>query len=218
MKPPADPVVTACAVAGIFACVGDIVIPLVLARVFPGYDNTRDVLSRLGCADSPVRMWINGWWCLFGVLIAAFAWGVFRAFGGSALLSWTALAALLLLVFGLGSGPGAGLFPMDVPGTPHTRSGALHQTLSGIGFAALFIVPAIGIGMFRGGNSPALFWLAAVTQLGGFACAALIALAERPTATGIFAWGGFWQRAFLVNYYAYLTGVAVAMLRAAPRV
>lgn len=214
MKAPLDPSITVAAVAGIAACIGDVVIPAILGRMFPGYDSARDVVSRLGCSDSPVRWWINGWWCVFGLLIAVFAVGFFRAFAGGALLSWPGVAALLLLVFGLGTGPGAGLFPMDVPGAPPTRSGALHQWLPGLGFAALFLLPAVGLAMFGGGKSPALFWLSALFQLGGVVCAALIALSSRAEASGLIALAGLWQRAFLVNYYLYLSALAVVMWRA----
>jgi hypothetical protein len=214
MKAPPDPSITVAAIAGLAACVGDVVIPAILGRMVPGYDSTREVLSRLGCADSPVRMWINAWWCLFGLLIAVFAWGFFRAFAGGEFLSWPGLAALLLLVFGLGSGPGAGLFPMDIPGTPPTRSGAMHQLLPGLGFIALFFLPAVGLAIFSGGKSPILFWLSAAALVGGVAGAVLISISGRPGASGILALGGFWQRAFLANYYVYLIALAAVMLTA----
>jgi len=201
------------ALAGIAACLGDVVIPTVLGRLYPGYDSTREVLSRLGCADSPVRLWINGWWCLFGVLIACFAWGFFRAFGNGALLSWPALAALLLLLFGLGAGPGAGLFPMDIPGTPATRSGWLHSALSGTGFLALSLFPAVCLAVFSGGKSPLLFWWSLIAFLDGIALAMLVGMSGKPDATGMLALGGLWQRVFVASYYLHLLAIAVVMLR-----
>lgn len=179
----------------------------------PGYDSTRDVLSRLGCSDSPVRMWINGWWCLFGLLVAGFAWGYFRAFAHGVPFSFAGFTALLLVVFGLGAGPCAGLFPMDMPGTPPTLTGSLHQWLSGCGFIALFFIPALGLGVFRSGQAPAMLWMSAAAQTGGIMCAILIGISERPNASGILAWAGLWQRAFLANYYVYLIAVALPMLR-----
>jgi hypothetical protein len=181
--------------------------------MFPGYDSTREVLSRLGCADSPVRFWINGWWCLFGILIAVFACGFFRAFGNGELLSWPGLAVLLLVVFGLGSGPGAGLFPMDVPGTPRTLAGTLHSTLSGAGFAALVVFPAVCLGVFSGGKSPVLWWWSLVALLDGIALGVLVSISGKPGATGMLALGGLWQRVFLLSYYLHLSAIAVVMLR-----
>lgn len=212
----ADALTTAAALAGIAACLGDVVIPTILGRLYPGYDGTREVLSRLGCADSPVRLWINGWWCLFGALMGFFAWGFFRAFGDGAILSWPALAALLLLLFGLGAGPGAGLFPMDVPGTAATRSGWLHSTLSGAGFLAIALFPAVCLAVFGGGKSTLLFWWSLVALLDGIALAALVGMSGKPGATGMLALGGLWQRVFVASYYLHLTAIAVVMLRCKP--
>jgi hypothetical protein len=216
MKSLSDPIVSAAAVAGIVAGVGDLAIPMALARRWPGYDSARDVLSRLGCADSPVRLWINAWWCLFGALIIAFAWGYYRVFVHGAPLSAAGLAALLLVVFGLGAGPGAGLFPMDVPGQPPTPTGALHHRISGVGFVALFFVPLVGLAVF-GGRSPVLFWGSLAAALGGIAALGMIVVSSRPKAAGILALGGMWQRVFLLNYYLYFFAIAFEMLRRGAR-
>jgi hypothetical protein len=172
----------------------------------------REVLSQLGTAESPVRRWINAWWCVFGLLVVLFAWGYYRAFAHGAVLSAGSLAAWLLVLFGVGAGPGAGLFPMDAPGREPTLTGTLHHWISGAGFVALVFVPALGLAVFRG-QAPALFWLSCAVLLGGLGLLGVILASGRPGASGLLALGGLWQRTFLLNYYVYVAAIAVVMLR-----
>ncbi len=203
--------VAGAALAGVLACVGDVLIPWVLGRMVPGYDGTREVLSKLGMAGSPVRLWINAWWCVFGFLMVTFAWGYFQSFAHGKLHSCAGAATVLLVLFGLGAGPGAGLFPMDIPGNASTLSGSLHHWLSGAGFAALIFVPLLGVWVFA--SQPTMIFLSIVAQIGGLAAGTFVVMSERTGVDGWLARGGLWQRALLVNYYLYFLAIAVVMLR-----
>ncbi|MBL7140341.1 MAG: DUF998 domain-containing protein, partial [Planctomycetes bacterium] len=71
MAPWAKMFTVVAAVGGLAACVGEFAVPFILGRFYPGYSHLRNVLSELGAPGSPVAVWMNLWWCVFGVLMMA---------------------------------------------------------------------------------------------------------------------------------------------------
>lgn len=210
MSFPDRPLIFLAGIAGIVACLGDLLMPFILAPHVPGYSHLRHAESQLGMASSPVARWMNLWWIIFGVLMILTGVGIWRAFGDRGEAA-RALAAMVI-VFGAGTGIGAGAFPMAEPGT---FSNTMHNVTSGIGFVAILLAPAVSLWVFRRAAAPVTWWLCLATQIGGLVAAALVTASGSPSARGWLALGGLWQRVFLVNYYIYLCGVSVTLLRSA---
>jgi hypothetical membrane protein len=204
-------VVVASAVGGVVACCGDFVVPMIIGRSVPGYSHLRNVLSELGTRESPVAGWMNGWWIVFGLLMMAFGIGVALAFpsGGEA----GRVLACQFLVFGLGAGIGAGLFPMDPVGSPTTLTGWLHGLTVTVGFTALGFAPLVTLWVVPRADAAWLWWLSAVVQALGLVVFALIVVSGHGRGEGVLSWAGFWQRTFLAVYYVYVAALAVEMVR-----
>lgn len=200
------------AVAGMVAFLGDFVVTTALAFFYPGYNHIKLVMSELGTVESPVAMWISLWWVIFGFLFILFAMGFRRAFGSMG--GPVTIASLLILVFGLGAGIGAGLFPMDPGGTGTSLYGTLHDTCAGIGFLALQAVPALSTAIFRRRDFPRLHSVSIADFVLGLAFLVIFVISGDTTAAhGLLSYDGLWQRLFLLTHYGYLALIAVQMIR-----
>ncbi len=203
---------TIAAVACLAACLGDVVVPLVLGARVPGYSHLRQVQSELGMAGSPVARWMNGWWVVFGVLLLVFAAGLECTWHGRGL--WLQVLAAQVAVVGLVLGVGAGLFPMDPSGAAPTLAGRVHEVGGGVGFLALLMVPVTTVLAMSGPRFAALRIGAAVILALGVVSLVLLGRSHQAAGTGIWTWAGLWQRAFLGTYYVLLVWLAVEMFRA----
>lgn len=206
--------VAVAALAGWVATVGDVVVSLILGFFYPNYNHVELVMSELGTSQSPVALWINLWWVIFGVLFVVFALGVWRAFASDGPAG--VIVALLIAVFGLAAGLAAGLFPMDPGGAEITLSGRLHGILGGIGYLALMVVPLVARPLFP--QTRASRWLSIAAFVLGVVSFVLFVISEdAPSGAGILSYAGLWQRVFLLDYYVYLDVIAVRMLRRSRR-
>jgi hypothetical membrane protein len=103
----------------------------------PGYDQLTQYGSELGTGPNAVIMNTN--FVLTGLLIAAFAVGLFKSIHGG---RWTQIGSMLLLVFGAGEVAG-GLFPCD-PGCPiaaQSVSQLAHNVDAVIAFVSIALAP-----------------------------------------------------------------------------
>jgi hypothetical membrane protein len=133
------------------------------------YSRLDDVISALGTADSPARLWLNASLVLQGALIAAGVVLLRPLLPGGAGLAATVLlgvsAAGVLLV---------GVFPSDVNGGVHAFGAVLHLLGAGLGLIALAYAlrprsEALGttlalLGLI--GTGMTIFFLTGVTYLG----------------------------------------------------
>jgi hypothetical protein len=199
------------AVAGLVAFAGDFLVTIVLGFSYPNYNHLELVMSELGVPGSPVAVWIGLWWVVFGFLFIAFAVGFAMAFasGRRSML----VVPLLIGLFGLGAGIGAGLFPMDAAGGETTRAGELHDVFAGAGFFAVTFVPLVSLAMFPRQRAPGMYWLSiAVFVLGLLSLVLFVISEDVVSAQGILSYTGLWQRLFLLIHYTYLGVVAVLMV------
>ena len=199
-------------VAGLAAFAGDFLVTGILGLFYPGYNHLVLVMSELGTVESPVALWVNGWWILFGLLIIGFAIGFRRAFASHGRAA--RVAALLIGLFGLGAGIGAGLFPMEPGGAETTLAGRLHGIFAGTGFMALAMVPLAGVVMCRRAQRPTLGWISGGVFVVGLVLFGLfVASEDAASASGLLAYAGLWQRLLLLTYYGYLGAFAATMIR-----
>ncbi len=196
------------ALSCLVACAGDLVVPEILARFYPGYDPMVRSESMLGSAGSPVAVWFTVWSICLGLLFFLFAWGVQQAFWSAA--KRIALSAWLLILYGIGEGLGSGIFPFDHIGGVLTLSGRIHSVLSIIGSGALFLLPVAWLWRppMQGPRLKILSWCTVI--LGG-----LFMLLFGIAKLGWCGQEGLWQRAYIFVYYIYLLALALVMFRSA---
>ena len=200
------------AVSGLVASVGDFLVTIALGFFCPNYNHFKLVMSELGTSESPVAVWVGLWWVVFGILFIAFAIGFAAAFAAGK--KPVLIVALLIGLFGLGAGIGAGLFPMDAVGAETTRAGELHDVFAGSGFFAIAFVPLVSLAVFRRKRVPGMYWLSIAVFVLGLASFALFVVSEDvPSTQGILSYSGLWQRLFLLVHYTYLGVIAVLMIR-----
>ena len=198
--------VKAGALACVLACVGDILVPELLARHYPGYDPVMESESILGVTGSPVAGWFTAWSVCLALLLFVFAWGLQQAFWPKA--KRIALASLFLVVYGIGEGLGSGLFPFDHSGGVLTLSGKIHSALSIVGSGGLYLLPLVWLWKppAQGPRLRALSW--GILLFGG-----LFMLVFAAAKAGWFGMAGLWQRAYIAVYYIYLLTLALCMYR-----
>jgi hypothetical protein len=204
--------ILAAAVAGLVAFAGDFLVTVVLGFFYPDYDHLKLVMSELGTPASPVAVWMGSWWVVFGILFVLFAMGFAAAFAEGK--KSVVVVALLIGLFGLGAGIGAGLFPMDLVGAEPTPSGGLHDAFAGAGFFAIAFVPLVSLAVFPRRRAPGMAWLSTGVFVLGLAAFALFVVSEdAPSTSGVLSYTGLWQRLFLLIHYAYLGVIAARMIR-----
>lgn len=181
---------------GLVVVVGELVIPLILGRKYPGYSQLRDTISELGSSRSPVSKYLSAWLVILGMLLLVFALGQAVLFAS---YTWFHLLYLAgIVVFGLG-GILAGIFPQDPKGTEETRSGKIHDISSGIGFILLLLTPIWAIWIPEFWNSLILYLF---LLLAGWIAFILFGLSKNRE--GVLGLSGFWQRVTLVIMNSYL--------------
>lgn len=179
--------------------------------IYPGYDWKTQSISYLGQRGSPIENWVSIWGIFFTLLVLIFAYAFYQFYKSN---KWAKIAALALLVYGLGEGIGSGCFPIDPPGMDITLSGRLHNIFSGIGDTGIVLLPFIFMFMFpRKENRKLHVYLWIVVGIGSImACFFLIAKYYRPD-NFILDFKGLWQRIYTFNYYVMLLVISVKMFR-----
>ncbi|MBU1681054.1 MAG: DUF998 domain-containing protein [Bacteroidetes bacterium] len=194
MKPKSRFIVIA-SIAGLLAFIGDFLVTFALGFFYPNYNHLKLVQSELGTSQSPVAVWINLWWIVFGILFITFAIGFKKTFASDK--KSVVIVTLLMMLFGLGAGIGAGLFSMDPGGLETTFTGKLHGICAGIGFLAITFVPLVSLTMFPRKRSLGLYWLSVGVFVLGLASLVLFVASENASSTeGLLSYAGLWQRLF----------------------
>jgi len=189
---------------GLAAIIGDFIVPFILGRKYPNHNVLYDVISELGTKESPVRKQISVWLIILGVLFICFGIGQGLQFRNQTWAHWIYLWGLVM--FGIGAGVIAGIFPEDTRGTKETISGKIHGIFSGLGFMFLIMNPlwALWIDELNGLEGPnTLLFILGVITFGLFA-------ASEKNEAGILGMSGLWQRLnMLVVYSAILINFIV---------
>jgi hypothetical protein len=200
------------AIAGLVAFVGDFLVTIVLGFFYPDYNHLKLEMSELGSPASPVAVWVGLWWVVFGILLIAFAIGFAAVFASGK--KSVVIVALLIALFGLGAGVGAGLFPMDSVGSEPTLSGGLHDACAGAGFFAIAFVPLVSLAVFSRKHTSGMRWLSISVFVLGLVFFVLFVISEDIASTaGVLTYTGLWQRLFLLAHYIYLGVIAALMIR-----
>lgn len=129
------------AICGILACIVDATASTVLGNRIPDYNHLRSPLSQLGIRSSPVAHEIAFWWVMMGILIMLFGLSIYLAFPGKK--GKAMMAAILVILYGMGEGLGSSLFPADQAGMAHSATGIFHILIGGIGVLGLAFFPLV---------------------------------------------------------------------------
>ncbi len=203
------------ALAGISGCLLDSASFFVFAARYPGHDQLKDALSKLGATASPISGIVSMWWIIFGILMIIFALGFKTAYSDGDRFS--RLAALCIALYGLGEGIGSGVFKFDIVNNVKTVSYLFHELFGTIGvfsilalpFLVLRTIPFYGNRKFKKftgyiiGFGFTFFILFSIRYLN---------LSSLPTDL-INRFTGLWQRLFLINYYIFLVAVGLRMIK-----
>jgi hypothetical protein len=184
-----------------------------------GYDPLRHPVSSLALGDLGWTQTVN--FLVAGLLTVAFAVGVRHRLHPGAGGTW---GPLLLGAWG-GGLVGAGLFVTDpVSGYPagsadrlvqYSTSGALHDLCSFVGFAGLVAACFVLCRAFARRGEPGLAVYSALTGV-AFAVGIVLASAAFGQAPGLVDVGGLIQRLTIAAGWAWVTVVALDLLRERP--
>ncbi|MCB0550033.1 MAG: DUF998 domain-containing protein [Phaeodactylibacter sp.] len=182
------------------------------AQHYPGYRWMAESVSYLGQVGSPVKQEVAVWGVVFAVLILLFGLGFFKAFSREG--AWARLATGMIVLYGLGEGLGAGIFPVGPVRGGDAHSTFLHDLFSMAGDAGLMLLPLALMQVFSRKSHPAFFRLSWLTLVSGTLLASLFMLTKMyPQESGILYYRGVWQRAYILIYHLYLIVVSLLMLR-----
>ncbi len=198
----------------IVACISDYIIVFILGSMYPGYSQLSNTLSELGVSASPVSAIISTWWVILGSAFVIFGLGVRKAYpDGGKIIKW---ASWLIIFYGLGDGVSSGVFKISrMADGQLTNIGLIHDGLGGIGVAAVMILPFVLLKLFPKEKNPGFFRFSWVILIAGPVMLILFSIAKMLNNPDNFfvMYKGLWQRLMSLVFYAYLTTLAVRMIK-----
>lgn len=179
------------------ASAADLIVPIIIATKYPGYNHFSEPISALGTSSSPVKKYQCLNLVIVGLLFITFCSGQTLSFRH---MAWYHVLYILGIgIFGFGTIM-AGIFPEDPEGAGESVSGKIHGISSGIGFIFLILNPlwALWVGEFKNLKiiNGIIFPLAVITFI-------LFVVSEKRS-TGILRYTGLFQRINLVILYSHL--------------
>jgi len=197
----------------IFICVADFFVTYELGEHFPNYSQMGDSISKLGSAISPVAFYTSTWWVFIGAVFILFGISFRKVYpeNGKAVI----FASWLIIIYGLGEGFGSGLFQANHIGDKLSLSCKIHDSLGGIGIAAILILPLALRKVFRRIEHPFMFHFSMVVLILGLTMFVLFTLAKiSGFANNIFeVYFGLWQRLLTIVIYSNLVAIGIMMMK-----
>jgi len=203
------------AVACIVACSGGFAAIYILGANYPGYNQMKSTISALGASVSPVSDEISVCWIIVGALIVFFGTGFYKAFSWKG--KYARIAAVLIILYGLGDEIGSGAFKADHIAKGLSSSLIFHNSIGGIGVAAILLLPLIMQKVITKDEMPVFFTLSKIIFISGIITVFLFLFRYSVNEDNFFAiYKGIWQRLFMLNTYIYLTTIAFVMIMEKP--
>lgn len=192
------------ALCGIAIPVIDVIFTIWLAALNPGYSHMRDFISELGEPGRPLDGLFAAWCIVFGVLLAGFAFGLYRAIGGRAGFVALLLTSAMSIV--------VGLFPCDPGCEAKNFSGQMHVATGFISMPAMIAAPFC----FWATNRTSPHWksLGPLSLIAGILAAVLTAWGALCYFAGVTPnLAGAVQRALVIVWYVWLEAMAIRLWR-----
>jgi hypothetical protein len=199
------------AVGCIVACAGGFAAMFFLGAHFPGYNQMKNTISALGATVSPVSDEISACWIIVGILLIFFGTGFYKAFSWKG--KYARIAAWLIMLYGLGDEIGSGVFKADHIAEGLTASLIFHNSIGGIGVAAILLLPLIMQKVITKNESSVFYILSKIVFVTGIIAILLFLFRYSLNESNFFAiYKGIWQRLFVLNTYIYLIAIAIVMI------
>lgn len=188
--------------------VGEFTACSILKKSVSEYNPRFQVMSALGAGDSPVQFWYRVWLVWLGPVFVIWAFlvhdEVIRASSNPFL---STASAACLVVFGMGAGIVAGIFPGSGSGRLSTM---LHGVASALGFISLVVVPLL-LGLAFKSREPAFSFLSLVCFTVSTVFFVLFVMSDKAAFLGTWvSWGGWHERACLACAYLPVAVLSVA--------
>lgn len=193
----------------IIAVTGDFIVPYILAIFYPRYSHTKQVMSVLGCPDSPVKTIYNSWLIVLGVLFLFSGIKFYLQYENiSGTLSL--IGMIILCIYGLGACILAGIFSVNETKRLETLPEKIHGIAAGIGFIALLFMPLI-IGLIYLKNDQVIIgYTSVIIFIGCIFFFTLFIMSEKKTFENTWiAHTGLWQRFLLGTMYLPLSIISI---------
>jgi hypothetical protein len=142
-----SPFVRALLMCGAASSVLYVIIDVIGAVSYPGYDYSAQAISEMSAIGAPTAGFLAPWYALWSILFLAFTLGVWILGRARRSLRWC--AALLLAVAIVGSG--FSLFPMSQRSAVPTFSDTMHLVVAGATMVLLSAAILAGAGSFERG-------------------------------------------------------------------
>ena len=200
------------AMAGIVGCVVDLGGTLIFGNRIPGYNQFTDTMSQMGIHSSPVSGEITICWIAMGVLLILFGIGIRLIYKDQK--KWAVIAALLVILYGIGEGMMSGIFPADKAGEARSLTGLVHNGLGGLGVVSIMIFPLV-MQKIR----PHLRKLSIIIFIVGAAGVLLFFVGRLLSIPDSFLarYKGSWQRLYVTVYYVYIVIISLKMIGSGSR-
>jgi hypothetical membrane protein len=195
------------ALTGMTACMVDLGGTFILGHRIDGYNQLKHTMSQMGILSSPVANEMALCWITMGILLILFGVGI--RFVYATRKKMADIAALLMILYGIGEGMVSGIFPADKAGEAYTWTGIVHNAIGGIGVIAMMIFPLV---MRR--INPELRKLSMIVFIIGAVGVVLFGIGRLVSASDHFlaVYKGSWQRLYVMDYYGYIMIISVKML------
>lgn len=185
----------------LFAIMGDLLIPFILAPFYRGYSHTSMTISALGNPQSPVRMIFNFWMLLEGLFFLCAVPTIYNYYKcSSKLLAGITIA--FIIIFAIGACIFTCFFSVNETKDMSTTASKIHGIGSVIGFMVFLFVPLLlSILEFRS-NYKTYAIIAAASFIMAFLFFVLFVMSDKPQFSNtLIAKEGLWQRLNLVFMY-----------------
>ncbi|GAB3153557.1 hypothetical protein GCM10027290_46540 [Micromonospora sonneratiae] len=180
---------------------------IVASARWEGYSSTAQTISELFAIDAPARPLVVPLLLAHGVLLIAFAFGVWRTASGKRTLRTT---AGLLIANGVVGLVAPVFFPIHLRGVEPTLTDTMHAVVTGL--IVVLILLAVGFAAGAFGRIFRFYSLVTLVALLGFGALAGLdgpeLAANEPT-----PWLGVFERINIGGYLLWLLVLAVALLR-----
>lgn len=185
----------------LFAIMGDLLIPFILAPFYRGYSHTSMTISALGNPQSPVRIIFNFWMLLEGLLLLFAVPTIYNYYKcSSELLAGITIA--FIIIFAIGACIFTCFFSVNETKDVSKTASKIHGIGSVIGFMVFLFVPLLLSVLEFKNDHKAYGTIAIDSFIAAFLFFVLFVMSDKPLFNNtIIAKEGLWQRLNIVFMY-----------------
>lgn len=181
------------------------------ASLYDGYSYRDQTISELSAIGAPPRSWWVPLGAVYGVLMLAYAYGLWITSGRSRALRVIAVSVLLMAIMDLGAWPFAPMHQREVLAAGGgTFSDTLHLILAGANTVLFFLVMAVGSTILGSRFRAYSFVTIAVVFAFGTAMGIVSPGVQDNGAT---PWLGIYERVAVFGPMLWLAALGIALLR-----